>query len=257
MLDPETRRRLSKVNRERLPSEPLKTESPSQVRPPTLNDLIPGRVEENELGRFFILERGTEDLQSKAGGSLRASMETLRKVGYSPEETLFLDIETCGLANCPLFLVGTMRLMGDEVRVEQFFARDYSEEPGMLLHISRLIPSYRLLVTFNGRTFDVPYIRDRMVLYRLDCGFTKEHLDLLPKARRRWRGQFPNCRLQTLEQNICGRRRFGDTPGNLIPQVYHDFVKTGNAAPMEGVFYHNALDLVTMAELLPSIFADE
>ena len=96
-------------------------------------------------------------------------------------------------------------------------------------------------------------MRDRMVLHRIKHKFTQEHLDLLQHARRLFKGVFSDCKLQTLEQHLCGRRRHGDTPGHLIPQLYHDFVRTANAAPIEGVFHHNPLDIITMAELLPAI----
>lgn len=172
-----------------------------------------------------------------------------------PFEAVFLDIETCGLANCPLFLIGIMSIRENRSMVEQFFARDYSEEAALLAHLGDVLSGYRMLITFNGKTFDVPYMRDRMVLHQIEHEFDQEHFDLLPPARRLWRGKLPDCRLQTLEEHICGRRRHGDTPGHLIPQLYHDFVRTGNAAPLEGVFHHNALDLVTMAELLPRVMS--
>jgi uncharacterized protein YprB with RNaseH-like and TPR domain len=92
-----------------------------------------------------------------------------------------------------------------------------------------------------------------MILHRLRKRFEQKHLDLLPNARMKYRRVLPNCRLQTLEQAVCRRTRYGDTPGHLIPQLYHDFVRTGNPAPLEGIFHHNALDLITMAELLPHL----
>lgn len=208
---------------------------------------------ENKHGTFLSFARQASDFLPNGDLRVRTAMREIGNTSLQMNKALFLDIETCGLANCPLFLVGTVRMDDGDLVVEQFFARDYSEEPALLFHISKIISEFRVLVTFNGRTFDVPYIRDRQLLYRMESDITIEHLDLLPKARLKWKGHLPDCRLQTLEKHICGRTRVGDTPGSLIPQVYHDFVKSGNAAPMEGVFYHNALDLITMAELLPSI----
>jgi uncharacterized protein YprB with RNaseH-like and TPR domain len=75
------------------------------------------------------------------------------------------------------------------------------------------------------------------------------HCDLLHHARRRWRERLPNCKLQTLEQAICGRRRRGDIPGRAIPLAYHEFVRTGDAWQMRNVLHHNALDLVTLLQL--------
>ena len=218
-----------------------------------LEELIPGRVHEREIGKLYVVERAIEDLYPSGAQGVGASLESLRNMECEPGDALFLDIETCGLANCPLFLIGTMSAREGRIRVEQFFARDYSEEPALLAHLAEMMADYRVLVTFNGKSFDIPYMRDRMTFHRMRHRFEHEHLDLLILARRLWRSQFPDCRLQTLEEHICGRRRHGDTPGHLIPQLYHDFVRTGNAAPLEGVFHHNALDIITMAELLPAI----
>ena len=76
------------------------------------------------------------------------------------------------------------------------------------------------------------------------------HLDLLGESRRAWRGGLPNCKLQTLEYHICHRTRTDDIPGHLIPEAYHSYVRTGDAAEMIQVIEHNLLDLVTMVDLL-------
>ena len=241
MLDPELRRKLSKLNIERTPGIPEIRNPQSEIA--NLESVLPGRVHVHERGELYVCERRVDVLPE------------VRRLDCEPSEAVFLDIETCGLANCPLFLIGIMR--GDGSLVEQFFARDYSEEAALLAHIGEVLSGYRVLVTFNGKTFDVPYMRDRMILHQIEHEFAQEHFDLLPPARRLWRDKLPDCRLQTLEEHLCGRRRYGDTPGHLIPQLYHDFVRTGNAAPLEGVFHHNALDLVTMAELLPYVMRNE
>jgi len=252
MLDPELRRKLSRVNRER-PSVESAPQPASEPHVVTLEDILPGRVHTHQHGDLYVCERKLDVLLPKDAESIVTSIGGVTQLGRSPEEVLFLDIETCGLANCPLFLIGTLLVRGDEVLIEQFFARDYSEERALLGHLSDVVSGYGMLVTYNGKTFDVPYMRDRMVFHRLWCEFEQEHLDLLQHARRQWRGKLPDCRLQTLEEHLCGRRRYGDTPGHLIPELYHQFVRTGNAAPLEGIFHHNALDLITMAELLPKL----
>lgn len=273
MLSPELRRKLSRLNASRQQSvvgaEGKGTHAPNESPAPSpeclnrLEELLPGRVHEHEGGRLYVVERSLDTLYPAAKEKLVSSVQEIRRLGCEPEDVLFLDIETCGLANCPLFLVGVMLVRrspdesgaarGRQLSIHQFFARDYTEEPALLLYLKEVISAYRMLVTFNGKTFDIPYMRDRMVFHRIEHEFDQEHLDLLPEARRKWRDELPDCRLQTLEEHIVGRRRVGDTPGELIPQLYHDFVRTGNAAPLEGVFHHNALDLITMAELLPEI----
>lgn len=253
MLDPELRRRLSRVNRERPIGETPEPRPAPEPLTTSLEDILPGRVHVHQHGNLYVCERKLESLMPKDAESIAASIGEVSKLGQTPETVLFLDIETCGLANCPLFLIGILVVRGDEVLIEQFFARDYAEEAALLAHLADVAADYGMLITYNGKTFDVPYMRDRMVFHRLRYEFGHEHLDLLQHARRLWRGRLPNCKLQTLEEHLCGRRRYGDTPGHLIPELYHQFVRTGNATPMEGIFHHNALDLITMAELLPKL----
>jgi hypothetical protein len=78
-------------------------------------------------------------------------------------------------------------------------------------------------------------------------------VDLLHAARRRWKTALPDCRLQTLELHVCGRRRFGDVPSEEVPGLYHDFVRRGDPYRLIPVFHHNLLDVVTMAEILSAL----
>ena len=55
------------------------------------------------------------------------------------------------------------------------------------------------------------------------------------------------CRLSTLERVLCGVRRVGDVPGLEIPGRYFQFLRTGDARPLEPVLEHNRLDLISLA----------
>ncbi len=106
------------------------------------------------------------------------------------------------------------------------------------------------VVTFNGKSFDVPFLCDRMRMWRERPAPPGEHLDLLHLSRRRYRGDLPNCRLQTLERAILGRARSDDLPSAEIPRVFTEYAETGDARLLVPIIQHNALDLVALAELL-------
>ena len=172
-------------------------------------------------------------------------------LGCDPTRILFLDIETLGLTSTPVFLVGTIHPADDgRMHMRQIFARDYAEERHILEHFARRVGDFDVIVTYNGKTFDWPYLRDRSNYHAVQLLHEPEHMDLLHEARRRWRHVLPNCKLQTLEYHVCRRRRTGDIPGDMIAEAYHHYVKTGDARRMETVIHHNALDLVTMVELM-------
>ena len=77
------------------------------------------------------------------------------------------------------------------------------------------------------------------------------HLDLLPLARRLWRDRLESRALKYLEENILfAPRTVEEVPGYEIPYLYFDYLRDGDARPLKGVFYHNAMDVVAMAALL-------
>lgn len=182
------------------------------------------------------------------GAEALDELEVLKEA--RPEEICYLDLETTGLSMAPLFLVGLMYSSGDDLVVDQFFARDYTEERAVLLHTAEIMKGYSVLVTFNGIRFDVPFLEERMVYAGLEFAKVPVHVDLLPVARRVLKKRTPNHKLQTLERYLCNRKRVGDVPGSEIPGVYHEYVRTQDAGDIAGVFHHNRLDLLTMLQLV-------
>jgi uncharacterized protein YprB with RNaseH-like and TPR domain len=170
--------------------------------------------------------------------------------GLGLEDLLFFDLETTGLSCVPLFLIGALVWDGEGLEVRQYFARDYAEERAALSLFHELAAGKRAFVTFNGRSFDVPFLRARAAVHRIPFQEAPVHLDLLHLGRRAWGARFGDCKLQTLERCVCGRRRCGDIPSAEIPEVYHDFVRTGNARLIAQVLRHNLQDLLTLVELM-------
>jgi len=150
----------------------------------------------------------------------------------------------------PLFLIGALLWNAEGLEVRQYFARDYAEERAALSLFHALAAGKQAFVTFNGRSFDVPFLRARAAFHRIPFQEAPVHLDLLHLGRRAWGARFGDCKLQTLERCVCGRLRHGDIPSAEIPEVYHDFVRTGNARLIAKVLRHNLQDLLTLAELM-------
>jgi uncharacterized protein YprB with RNaseH-like and TPR domain len=268
MIPDELRRKLEDLNRGPLKIDPAAPRGlPRREKPVILEEHVQGEIIGGPDRPFFLIRRPLEELFDRAGqltrefrGVWRGRHALTEKdlqspwpevLDTDPTRLVFLDIETLGLTATPVFLIGTLCLDEDHrFRVRQFFARNYSEEPHVLAHFAGFLRGCDGIVTFNGRSFDWPYLRDRATYHRLELGDEPEHLDLLHEARRRWRSVLPNCQLQTLEYHVAGRRRQGDLPGSMIPEAYHAYVKTGNARLMLDVIHHNALDLITMLELM-------
>lgn len=235
---------------------------------PALETLLPGgRLVETELGTCFVLDKvypanyrhGNDSLSDL----LSLSLETAARFSNDPRlagmdfhDFLFLDTETTGLmgAGTLAFMVGVAFWEGDAFVVRQYFLRDHSDEPAMLLLLARLLAKRPGLITFNGRTFDLPLLDNRYLMNRLDeLGadlLERPHIDLLPPARRLWRRRLGSCALSSLEQTLLGvRRTEEDVPGWLIPALYMDYLRTGDARELVRVFYHNRLDMLSMVTL--------
>src|SRR5512134_2304588 len=170
----------------------------------------------------------------------------------------FLDTETSGLSGGTgtyAFMVGIARFVDDQFVLRQFFMRDPADEPAMLEAIAQFLAPAQALVTFNGKAFDAPLLTTRYRLHYMPVPYEGyAHLDLLPLARRLWRDRLESRALKYLEQHVLGMTRsIEEVQGYEVPWLYFDYLRTGDASPLAGVFYHNAMDVVAMAALLTHV----
>ncbi|HET8549557.1 MAG TPA: ribonuclease H-like domain-containing protein, partial [Bryobacteraceae bacterium] len=163
----------------------------------------------------------------------------------------FLDTETTGLAGGSgtyAFLVGVGRITRDGFRLRQFFMRELCEEASLLHALAEHLAEFDVLVTYNGRTYDQPLLETRYRMARARPPFARlPHVDLLAGARRLWKLRFDSCRLVELENQIFGLERDGDLPGEMIPYVYFDYLRTKEAFRVAPILHHNANDILTLA----------
>ena len=200
-----------------------------------------------------------ESVPTPHGPALR-SVETVRvpaaMAGAVPPSpgTVFLDTETTGLAGGTgtyVFLVGLATwTTARTLTVTQYFLGDLGAEAAFLHAVREAVAEARELVTFNGRTFDLPLLETRYLLARASWwGAELPHQDLYPVARALWRGRAADCRLSTLEGALLGLDRGDDLPGALVPQVYFRYLRTRDPGPLPRIFRHNRWDLVALAGL--------
>jgi len=209
----------------------------------------PETVSRTMVGRF--VRRGYAAQGYGTVTDLGGAIPLFRKA--EPRSILFLDIETAGLsANTYVFLCGLMHFVPEsgEFHVEQAFARDYAEEQGLLLHVRSTLDRFDTVVTYNGASFDMPFLRTRMAVHRIPDIVPLGSVDLLHATRRVFKPALPNVRLVTVEEHLRGVARTDDIPSRFIPRAYHEYVRTQDARIMRNVVYHNRMDLFTMAVIL-------
>ena len=166
---------------------------------------------------------------------------------------LFVDLETTGLAGGAgsyAFLVGCGWFERGRFRVRQFLLSSFASERALLEAVKDVASAVDGLVTYNGKSFDVPLIETRFALNRLPTPFDgMPHVDMLHHARRLWHAHDDGHRLSNLESSLLGHEREGDVPGFEIPSRYFHYVRTGDARPLGAVLEHNRRDLLSLALL--------
>jgi uncharacterized protein YprB with RNaseH-like and TPR domain len=229
-----------------------------------LEELIQGRRVTNERGEFFLVEddvhletlHGDVPLTRFRGldpGTVALLSGDASLEGFDLADAVFLDTETTGLAGgtgTAAFLVGIGYVEGERFVVRQYFMRDYHEEAALLRGLAQDLARFRHIVTFNGKTFDIPLLEARYAMNRERFPLSAaRHFDLLFPARRLWKARLESCRLQVLEAALIGFRRVGDVAGAEIPNIYFDFVRRRDGRAMARVLQHNRLDIVSLAAL--------
>ncbi len=172
-----------------------------------------------------------------------------------PPRAVFIDLETTGLsggAGTVAFLVGCGYFDLGAFQIRQFLLTRHSGERALLAAVAEFFGEADLIVTYNGKTFDVPVMETRWLFHRMEMPLEGvPHFDMLHSARRLWKKRMlpddAGCRLSTLERTLFDVRRAGDVPGLEIPSRFFRFVRSGDPRPLEPVLEHNRIDLVSLA----------
>ncbi len=172
----------------------------------------------------------------------------------SLSDTVLFDLETTGLAGGTgtyPFLLGFGIFKEQGIEIIQYFLPDYGLENAAFLELINSFTEKKILVSFNGKSFDYPVLNNRFVLNRLENPFRSyRHLDLLHPARRLWKTLLESCSLNHIETHIFNFSRVNDVPGAMIPQIYFEFIHDGNTGDILRVIDHNQQDILTLSRLL-------
>jgi len=175
---------------------------------------------------------------------------------HEKEDFLFFDIETLGLFNRPIILIGVAKFNEETLSINQYFLRDLNQEPAALNEFLSHIGPNTVLASYNGKSFDVPYIRERLSYYGMKTLAERPHFDMLHFSRKAWRNKYPNCRLVTLEKYLFGIERNDDVPSALVPEFYETYLRTGNIGPVIPIIEHNRQDLITLTMIFSKLYEE-
>ncbi len=245
-------------------------EPPKKTPKYPIEKVVPNGEEINTpLGQTFIINETYPNDPRKQNIPLQFSASLINLstwigdpflVKRKPESFVFLDTETSGLAGGTgtyAFLIGVGRFTDEGFNLSQFFMRDPYEEPAQLAALQSALVDCEVLVTYNGKSFDVPLLNTRFITNGEPPPLNSyKHIDLLHIARRIWRDRLESRTLGSIETHILQLPRTEeDIPGWMVPAIYFDYIKTGDARPITNVLYHNAMDIISLASLLNQVSA--
>ena len=229
-------------------------------------DLLGGRRVATRFGDCLVIDRRYEAERWHGDvriGDCEFDIDSLRLLdpalsgGSDLSRAIFIDLETTGLsggAGTLAFLVGCGYFDLGAFQVRQFLLPSHAGERALLAAVAEFFGDADLIVTYNGKTFDVPVMETRWVFHRMDMPLDGvPHFDMLHSARRLWKNRAGDgyedagCRLSTLERALFDVQRTGDVPGMEIPTRFFHFVRSGDPRPLEPVLEHNRIDLVSLA----------
>jgi len=241
------------------------------------SETLDGEWRESRGERYVVIDRSYPPghrhgravvADSAPGSDCSWPALALLEPSIGQSRVLFIDVETTGLAGGAgtyAFLVGCGWFEGATFKVRQFLLARYGAERGLLEDVAGTAADAGALVTYNGKTFDVPLLETRFLFHRMTASFAgMPHVDILHPARRLWRtapyrplngvgasheGARASCCLDSLEESILGHVREDDVPGYAIPSRYFQYVRSGDERPLAAVLEHNRLDLLSLALL--------
>lgn len=245
----------------------LKTPASNHRIRRSLIDVLPGKWESTSRGDCFVVRKtfplgdthGSRELKGLPSMEFFESIDQLKGISkVSPGEFLFIDTETTGLsggAGTYVFLAGVAKYEKDSLNIAQFFLQDPQSESAQLAALESYVADAKVLVSYNGKSFDLPRIKTRYRFHGWPNPFENiYHIDLLHIARRLWRSHLPGCTLGDLENHILGLQRDSlDIPGWQVSEHFFEYLRTGDPSPLENIFYHNEVDVISLASLLEYI----
>ena len=176
-------------------------------------------------------------------------------------EWVYLDTETTGLSGGVgnvVFMIGIARLAEDfTLAVRQYLLPNFAAEAGMLQGVLEWLGDRPVLVSYNGKSFDLPVLLARLRLQHTAHTLADlAHLDLMHMVRSAYGQHWPDCRLQTAERRRLGLVRKGDLPGAAAPAAWRSWLHDGEVDALRGVLAHNAQDTVSLALLHRAMVKD-
>lgn len=226
---------------------------PSVDRPPAAT--LVRRLQGQAIADGVIHVRQRLPLTGRLGafelGALRERPRLPGEPVAGSRRNVYIDTETTGLSGGSgtlAFLVGMAVVEDDALVLDQFLLTKFAAEADLLRAFADGLSDSDRLVSYNGKSYDLPLLRTRFRLQGLTSSCAElPHLDLLHSVRRLFGARWDDCRLLSMERQLLNFRRIDDLPGSEAPAAWFDFIRGGHCEALLRVVEHNRQDIVSLA----------
>ncbi|KAA3633746.1 MAG: hypothetical protein DWP97_08445 [Calditrichaeota bacterium] len=228
----------------------------------TLAESLDADLISRDEGSYCLIQSSLQDNETYGTKPVLLNLDTVLmdvfskekdEMHFDPNQLLFFDIETTGVSGSGAvpFLIGCGSLFENEFVVRQYLLADYTDETAMLEDLLDELTADKVLVTYNGASFDLPFVKDRMIINRVTRNIPLAgHIDLLHSTRRIFKKRLKDCSLTNIEREIFGFHRQDDIPGYLVPSVFFEWLNSDSLELMPLVVEHNKYDIFSLYLLL-------
>ena len=228
----------------------------------TLAECLNADLISRDEGSYCLIQSSLQENETYGRKSVLLNLDTVMMDAFSkekdemhcdPKQLLFFDIETTGVSGSGAvpFLIGCGSIIEKEFVVRQYLLADYNDETAMLEDLLDELTSDKILVTYNGASFDLPFVKDRMIINRVARDLPLAgHIDLLHSTRRIFKKRLKDCSLTNIEREIFDFHRQDDIPGYLVPSVFFEWLNSDSLELMPLVVEHNKYDIFSLYLLL-------
>jgi uncharacterized protein YprB with RNaseH-like and TPR domain len=175
---------------------------------------------------------------------------------YFPEDNIcFLDIETTGLSRKynQIYLIGMVYfdIENNSWRLTQIFIDHINEEKQLLENFNELIGNFNLCITYNGDSFDLPFIKYRAKNYGIRSKILDiNSFDIYRKIRNNNSYlHLKNLKLKTIEESL-GIYRKDEYSGKDCINFYYEYMKTKDPILKQRIIKHNYDDLYYLLDIV-------
>jgi len=174
---------------------------------------------------------------------------------FDKESICFMDIETTGLNKNSsfIYLLGMLYFDPNNSHwcITQYFIDSIDKEKILLSSFNDFVKRFKTIITFNGESFDIPFIKYRTNIYKIKNSLDSlSSFDIFRKVKEENSYlSLKNYKLKTMEESL-GIYRDDKISGKECIDLYYKYRKNKKKSLLDMILKHNHDDLYYLMDVL-------